>query len=306
MFRYFEPAGYTPVSDDTAVPESPLFCPRARFLTITGDSRCSQYTHELLCDMRDLTDLVIACEANPPVLHGGEADISMCDDDSPIDYDDKVAEIRARLVSLPSAYTPGLPTSRDWLYEACRIVALIYTASIIYRVNFSMAAEPAHNPLISKAEIDIHPKPDNRLTKFSLTAALHEVLQKTDTDNVWSDMAGVLYWVCAVGSAAARTSLPMDLEHKKQSFEDIYTVWVRRWLTMYATRTMIVLVFQHPIPVILAQKKLLRVQEIVGARDPQRSSAWGLNVMTDQMQEFVGPRVIPSVEEELYGSENLG
>lgn len=274
MFQEWMPPEYGPVVEDAAMPESPLFCPRTTFVTITDDPLCSRSTYELLCDMRDLTDLVIAQNASPSVIHGVDTEETNCVAASAVDYESRIAAICARLRSLPSAYTAGLATSNDWIFEACRITALIYTGSVIQRVNFSVAAHPANNPLVSSTEIHNHPRPDKSINTFRLTSALLEVLKRTDIDNVWSDMAGVLYWISAVGAAAARTSIPMNAEPNTLSNDESYMVWVRRCLTLYATRTMIVLVFQHPMPIVLAQKTLLRIQEIIGIRDSKRLVAW--------------------------------
>lgn len=99
--------------------------------------------------MCDLTELFIA--------HNGAVE-TVLDEDAHadaawvgpllVDYRAKVTEIRLRVASLPSAYTKNLPTSNDWVYEACRIAAIIYTSAIVMRVPFSIAAEPDCNVIL--------------------------------------------------------------------------------------------------------------------------------------------------------------
>jgi hypothetical protein len=103
-----------------------------------------------------------------------------------IEYTDKAREIRARIFALPSADSPNHLVSKDFVYEACRIVAIIYAQATVEQEPFSKTAMV---PLIDK---------------------LHEALKNTDLANVWNDMAGVPYWVCAVGAAAAQTTVVLE------------------------------------------------------------------------------------------------
>ncbi|KAH8726116.1 hypothetical protein GQ44DRAFT_706428 [Phaeosphaeriaceae sp. PMI808] len=67
-------------------------------------------------------------------------------------------------------------------------------------------------------------------------------------------MSGLLYWVCFVGVAAARTS----------TSRAVCAIRARRHHIMAATRALVSLIFHHPIPILKAQKRLLRVQELIG------------------------------------------
>jgi hypothetical protein len=191
---------------------------------------------------------------------------------SDVDYVVKLSQIRKRLTFLPSASTPGLPTSNDWIFEACRITSLIYAASIILRLPFSVTADPSRNPLVSEPETLNNPIGGAHLLATRLSEALYEVLERTDLANLWSDMSGVLYWVCAVGAAAARAPAAINISQQAQFRSDAYTVWVRRCLTMHSMRTMMVLIFEHPIPVLQAQKRLLKVQELIGTYDDSHAA----------------------------------
>lgn len=261
IFQEYMPSGSTLEDMTTFLPESPLYCPRSDFETLVDDVQCSPYTYRLLSDMRDLTDLFLSHnlqDIEKEDLGGLETPL--------VNHDIKVSEIRARLANLPSAYTPGLPTSSDWVYEACRLAALIYAAAIIMQVPFSVAADRSCNRMLFDPD---HSNP-NHGGHTPLVELLYEVSKLTDISNVWNDMAGVLYWVSAVGAAASRTPATLDMSQLPRFRDEAYSVWVRRCHIMTSARTMIVLVFQHPRPIIMAQKKLLKVQELLGACDAGR------------------------------------
>ncbi|KAF2865634.1 hypothetical protein BDV95DRAFT_554195 [Massariosphaeria phaeospora] len=271
LFYNWEPPKFRVVDNLAAIPESPLFCPRSEFFTILKDPRCSETTYELLCDMRDLTDLFLAHNVYLDTVLDVEAEEDKARlGPSFLNYDAKIAGIRARLASLPSAYTPGLPTTEDWVYESCRIASIIYTSAIIMRVPLSTAAQPNRNIILADTASATNSITGGHPVTTRLTEALYEVLEKSDAANVWHDMSGVLYWVASVGAAAARAPASINILQTPMSRSEAYTTWVRRCMIMYATRSMILLIFRHPIPVVTAQKRLLKVQELIGSGSSRR------------------------------------
>jgi hypothetical protein len=181
------------------------------------------------------------------------------------DYGRQSSLILEQISSLPSAAVQDHFRTNDWVYEACRIAAVIYTRAITGLEPFSKVGECSH----SNASFNSVDSASGRSTTClpstqSLPEELFEALRKTDLENVWKDTAGVLYWVCAVGAAAART--PDGINNIDSTIPDppqSYSVWVRRNLAKHAFRTMAILVPQHPTPIIMAQKKLYRVQELI-------------------------------------------
>jgi hypothetical protein len=213
-------------------------------------------TYDLLCDMRDLTDLFLAYNKGLDAVY----DLETSEDSVPqgilaSEYDTKVAGIRERLAALPSACTPGTPVTNDWVYESCRIASIIYASAIIMRVPFSVAAEPGRSVILADAA-SFNSSPTSNHVR--LTDALYEVLERSNMETVWGDMSGVLYWISLVGAAAARVPASINMSQYARAR------WVQRCLIMFATRVMIILIFQHPLPVIMAQKTLLKVQELIG------------------------------------------
>jgi hypothetical protein len=271
LFNTWEPCMYAPIEEWAALPESPLFCPRAEFFTVLRAPRCSETTYELLCDMRDLTDLVIAHHAGLDTVVDLETEVETTRVRLSLeDYNAQIAGICTRLAALPSAYTPGLPTTNDWLYESCRIVAIIYTGAILSRISFSISAEPSFNPILSDPVYMSNSLAGGHLYSRPLTEALFEALTRSDTTNIWDDMSGVLYWVASVGAAAARTPSTINMSSTPKSRNHAHAIWIRRCLIMHATRPLLLLVFQHPISIIMAQKTLLKVQHLTGSGNPAR------------------------------------
>ncbi|KAF2443475.1 hypothetical protein P171DRAFT_495244 [Karstenula rhodostoma CBS 690.94] len=247
-----------PVDISMALPESPLYSPREQMYSVVTDPACSVHTYKLLCDVRDLTDVFLAYSDNL-------ATIVNEDDHSRLrtlsaDYDAAVAQFRTRLASMPSAYTPGLPTTNDWIYEACRLTALMYMAAIITCVPFSAAADPAQNAVVrTAASISDGGWPTKRLTE-----SLYEVVERTNTGDSWNNMVGVFYWVCVVGSAAARTPVILSTKSRPSVHSEAYSAWVKRCLTMYSSRTLALMIFEHPLPLLVAQKKMHKIQALIG------------------------------------------
>jgi hypothetical protein len=264
------PADSAPISDEAALPESPLYCPRYTFPTISDDARCSTSTLDLLSDMRDLTNIFVAHYANFNRVHDFDAvDIERLSPPSEA-YEANIRAIQTRLAQSPSAYTPDISVSGDWVYEACRIAATIYTTAIAMGVPFSIAADPNYVNLLEPSTPFSSSDSDQPFVKPHLTEALYETLKRANTTNVWKNMSGVLYWVSAVGAAAARIPSAIDMAQQDRFAPGAYSVWVRRCLIMTATRTMVVLVFEHPTAIITAQRTLLKVQALIGSHASRR------------------------------------
>ncbi|EUC48923.1 hypothetical protein COCMIDRAFT_23301 [Bipolaris oryzae ATCC 44560] len=246
-----------PTIDGVEIPESPIFCPRTQFTTIASDSHCSTSTRDLLRDMRDLTDLFISQEAAPETVHNTCKIDAAYWEQRDAEYSSRIIAIRKRLTRLPSAHVPDLPTSNDWIFEACRITALIYTASVMLLLPFSTTADPCRNPLVSESEAFNCPGSGASYLNTHLSEALFKALRRTAVADVWDKMSGVLYWVSTVGAAATRSSVGDDVDAK----------WVRRYLVIYSTRTMVKLVFDHAKPIVVSQKKLLKIQQLISRHD---------------------------------------
>lgn len=183
-------------------------------------------------------------------------------------YDLAIAAIRDRIAVLPSILENGPELAGDWIYESVRIAALIYTQAIIHRLPFSSAADLIPGFLS-------RPQPSQNT---NLPVLLYEALYNTDTSQCWGDLNGVYHWVALTGATAARqTSIPSQGSLGLVTEEQQYRIWVRRCLSMYATRARMKLQFKHPTPVIVALSTFSRIQEILGASDDWRTGVdWSL------------------------------
>jgi hypothetical protein len=228
---------------------------------------CSQSTQVILRDMRDLTNLFLASSEESTNAHGIKVEDDERGSRHILEFREKAKDIHDNLASLPSAYAQGHVASQDWVYEACRIASLIYTVAIIGRVPFSVAARSRSFRNISNSDSTANPEATKQSPAASPAEALYEVLKLTDTANIWKEMGGVLYWVCAVGAAAARTPVALNKDHRASADYEKYQVWVRQSLVMHGARTLNILLFQHPTPIIMAQQKLLRVQEVLAKEE---------------------------------------
>jgi hypothetical protein len=248
-----------PLKHETAsLLESPLFGRASDLKAIANDPRCSAATFGILRDVGDLTDLVLEQDlVSRTTTHIKEED----EERTSLflqNYSKRVSGIHDRLASLPSAYSSGHEMSNDWVYEACRIAALIYTTAIASQVPFSVAADPSQYRDASNS---------NSTAGSDVTKGLLSVLQETDCANIWGDMAGVFYWVCAVGAAASRTPTAISASQQLPVRNKSDPLWVRRCLVMHSMRAMFLLVFRHATPMIMAEKSLLRVQKFIGTYD---------------------------------------
>lgn len=109
MSTTWELSEYALGNDDVTISTSPLFCPRADFVTVANDSCVLLFTYEILRDMQDLTSLSIAHRAVSKIIRDTCEIKQAHNDRNEVDYDDKVTKLGERLTKLPSAYIPGLP-----------------------------------------------------------------------------------------------------------------------------------------------------------------------------------------------------
>lgn len=237
--------------------------------SVVTDPACAEHTYNLLCEVRDLTDLFLSHHDRMAALlaDGRDIDYERLRALS-VSYNVEVSQIRTKLASMPSAHTLGLSTTNDWIYEVCRLTALIYASAIITCVPFSQAADPTRNVVVCTAASI----PDDSLPTRRLTEPLYEALERTNTGDTWNNMVGVFYWVCVVGSAAARTPKMIYSRSRPPVGSDAYSTWVKRCLTMFSTRTLAQMIFEHPLPLLATQKKLHKVQDLIGRKASQPRS----------------------------------
>jgi hypothetical protein len=145
-----------------AIQESPLYCPSRTFERVRRSKSCSQVTLQIIYGARDLIDLLLSNREDEEVRI-------------------EVSTIKAQLESHISAHNPQSPSHGDWVFESCRVAALIILQAVEKTTPLASC-----NPL--------------------LTESLVQALEKTDIGGIWGDMLGVLYWVLMIGLASTQKS----------------------------------------------------------------------------------------------------
>ncbi len=230
MYLNFISCRLRPLPASESIPESPLYCPRSEFFTIVRSRRCSEQIYDILCDMRDVTALSVQL-AETSFFGPREA--------TPLPAS-SAASVCRRAIIRPSAALGGTAVSNDWVYESCRLAALIHCRLFLHRIP--SADTRAFPPL------------------FRLGQNLCSALARTDTGDCWGDMAGVLYWCSLVGGAAMR---PAPKSPEADTWKDVRSSELaerercRRWLTFLAVRLNVVLGLQYPEVVTITLRRFI-------------------------------------------------
>ena len=154
---------------------SPLYAPHGNLSSI--NELCSDSTFEILSDMHQLTQTYLArwrlVSDLDPASNG---QVASCDA--------RLHQTYARMLQLPPAEDKLMT---DWIYESCRLTALIYCRSVVHGISLADSAGMIHTQ-----------EPGT-----TLLSALHSAVTKKDTSGCSRDMRGVLLWICLVGGAAS-------------------------------------------------------------------------------------------------------
>ncbi|ORY08359.1 hypothetical protein BCR34DRAFT_626257 [Clohesyomyces aquaticus] len=173
-------------------------------------------------------------------------------------YDDHMQQIYIRLLSRPSADDDVAP---DYVYESCRLAALIYCSSIVQGLPFSESASAMHarGSAVEVGEAFAFHNPG--ATRLS---ALHSVLDYTDKSDDWGIMYGVYSWICLVGGAAAWPSTNMIYGEPN----DLQTsaAWMRKCFALWAVKAGICVGFEQAAPATEAQRTMLQVQNLINLK----------------------------------------
>ncbi|OCL14485.1 hypothetical protein AOQ84DRAFT_221276, partial [Glonium stellatum] len=210
---YCKTLPHMPVTASQKIPESPLFCPRADFATITGSPNCRPHTRALLAQIRDMTDLFL--DTSTSHSNSSSNNSKSGSDHTPADKAASLAHLHRQILALPSSTDPNAPPHlrNDWTYEACRIAAVIQAIAMQNRVPLSTAAALAATTTPSSTSTSTStsasapassaaPPP----TPHSPLHALAHALALSNLSACWADMAGVLFWAALIGGAAARAA----------------------------------------------------------------------------------------------------
>jgi hypothetical protein len=172
-------------------------------------SHCPVSTFDVLHDIDNLTRLVLS--RNSRSWNNDELARSHT-----ASYEAQLHQIYTRLLSHPSTEHEVSP---DWIYECCRLAALIFCRSIVYNTSLSTASN----------SIDAN----STVQSSTPISSLHNALQRTDVSTCWGELRQVFLWTCLIGGAASWSMLQT---HTTFDGSTISSPWIRKCFALYAIR----------------------------------------------------------------------
>lgn len=218
-------------------PVSPLHAPHGDFSSIYGS--CSIGTFEIVRDMHMITQTFLARWNHSGDMQSTPS-VPMTTNDA------QLQQIYSRLLQCPSIEDD---LTADWIYESCRLAALIYCRSIIHSATFADSGNIMH------ARNSGHSHEPT-----TLLAALHDSLGRTDTRACWgNNLRGIFLWVCLIGGAASWSSARFvpGIEGEETSPA---SPWARKCFALYAVRAAVSVSFEHSDATVQALRTMLQVR----------------------------------------------
>jgi hypothetical protein len=239
MLHGFAPGGRLSAPSNLLIPFSPLYAPSGDLSSLFGF--CSDNTYEILCDMEELKRMFFLRWSYVNDVFPPQSPSELAS------YDADMQRIYSRLLHRPSAEDEIIV---DWVYESCRLAALIYCRSIVQGVPLSDAAS-----VMSGAG----------LSYSTVVAALHNALNNTDRSEHWGPLRGVFLWICLVGGAA---SWPAKLNPTFSDTDDGWkaAAWTRKCFALYTVKTALGCGFDHASAVIESQRTMLQIQHLINLK----------------------------------------
>ncbi|PSK42103.1 hypothetical protein B9Z65_4017 [Elsinoe australis] len=171
-------------------PESPLYCSAAGMLQISVSPYCKRETLKLVVLMHDLTQLV---------LQLGQLERKMQGAVRAAVFDDRIRIIIESTHLMPQISAEST-AEEDWIYESVRLTAVLFCHAVSQR-------RPLHRNLACTSPIKC------RVTPTMIQSAL----KRTPIKPLWGHLAGVLYWVLMIASAACHEHCPNIEDHPSDS-----------------------------------------------------------------------------------------
>ncbi|KAF2655436.1 hypothetical protein K491DRAFT_716248 [Lophiostoma macrostomum CBS 122681] len=239
MLQGFVPSRRQSMMLERPLPVSPLLAPHGDLSILYGS--CSEGTYQILVDMHELTRIFILRWNYVSDVFSPQASLDLAS------YDAHMQQIYARMLLLPPINVEIAP---DWVYEACRLAALIYCRSIVQGVPFSESGNVMHSRGTGTG-----------LSNNTVVSALLTALDSTDTSGFWGSMSGVFLWVCLLGGAASWT--PSATPYEQGSENDTTAAWVRKSFALYAVKTVLECGFENAGAIVQGQRTMLQVQSLI-------------------------------------------
>ncbi|KAF2202280.1 hypothetical protein GQ43DRAFT_369463 [Delitschia confertaspora ATCC 74209] len=255
----FIPIRTQPESIDHIAPLSPLYCPGGDMSPIFGTLSCSSETYEILYDMHELTRTFILRWSYTGDSYAARSPAETAS------YDAYMQQICTRAFLRPSQ--GGFQSKTDWIYESCRLAALIYCQSLVQGVPLS---ESTSSPYTQTAGNEL--SPDTYLSQnsgYTVILALHNAIENTDKSAQWEELCGVFLWITLVGAAASWQTVSMAYGETDEM--RTRKAWTRKCFALYSVKVSLVLGFEQPGAVVEAQRTMLQVQRLANLKRGIRS-----------------------------------
>jgi hypothetical protein len=224
---------------------SPLYAPHGDLSGIYHV--CSTTTLDLLSHMHTLTQTYLARSCYV-------SDLDPASDTHIVACDTKLQDMYSRILHCPTSEND---INSDWIYESCRVAALIFCRSIIHGTSLSNSAKSVYPR--SRA---------HESTDTTLLEALHAAVMRTDISACWGDMRGTFLWVCLVGGAAAwPLSRMVSIEHESPTPAQ---AWIRKFFAPYAIKAVVSVPFENAGSTIQALRTMLQVRHWVDLNNNAR------------------------------------
>jgi hypothetical protein len=221
-------------------PISPLLASRAH-MPLAYRNCFIATTKEIIQKMQRCTHIFLARwthKGDPHMISSGQ--LATCDAELQSIYSD--------LLLLPSTDDSSTP---DWVYESCRIAALIYCRSIVHGATLADSANIMHASISGSSSGSV-----------TLLAALHSALGKTELQTCWGfDLSGAFLWVALVGAAASRSPPRSSSDEALQA-----SAWRRKCFALYAVRAAVSVPFECADATIYALRTMLQVRECIAIK----------------------------------------
>jgi len=159
--------------------------------------------------------------------------------------DFEMQQIHARLLSRPPTREDLMP---DWMYETCRLAALIVCRSIAEGTSLADSAT-----VICTRGNGVHQ------TSTTLLTALHTAMMRTDRHACWGDQRAPFLWVCLVGGAASWPSSREEISPAQ--------AWERKCFSLYALKAAVCVPFSQTETVIQGLRWFLQIRHWTDLRN---------------------------------------
>ena len=165
-----------------------------------------------------------------------------------------LSQIRERIFCFPLASPDKLATLNSPVYEAIRFTACLFVHALAEGLPFSQAALSLPFALGRNVDpfVPIH-------------VQIKYELQRTDLENCWGHLAGVLYWITLVACAAANPSQDLA-EYPPSTPAEMKMHEARRWLAAVYVRCSILLGFEHTFATLGTLKQMTTIQQGLAQR----------------------------------------